>query len=177
MRTRAQRLFVTLVFAPLLGATSLALSMCSYRNTEDSQAPRSNAQSATPVLARARPVRVEELTPEAPDHELHVISVVLRKPNQSRNSAAAAGHPLRVEDLAPAGPVAVRPLRVEELNPELLRNADEVLWKYDAPIGSEVGVVVEGKTYVARFEQHYHEEGGPLRPWGYHKGVTLYASE
>jgi hypothetical protein len=106
------------------------------------------------------------------------MSVSLRKPNGSRvASPAGAGHPLRVEDLAPAGPVAVRPLRVEELTPELLRQADEVLWRYDAPIGSEVAVEVDGKAYVARFEQHYHEEGGPQRPWGYHKGVTLYTAE
>jgi hypothetical protein len=32
-----------------------------------------------------------------------------------------------------------------------------------------------GQTYATWIEQHYHEPGGTVRPWGYHHGVTLLA--
>lgn len=33
----------------------------------------------------------------------------------------------------------------------------------------------DGKTYATWIEQHYHEPGGPVKPWGLHHGVTLLA--
>lgn len=36
-------------------------------------------------------------------------------------------------------------------------------------------VASNGKTYATWVEQHYHEPGGPTKPWGYHHGVTLLA--
>ena len=30
-----------------------------------------------------------------------------------------------------------------------------------------------GNTYATWVEQHYHEPGGPAKPWGLHHGVTL----
>jgi len=32
-----------------------------------------------------------------------------------------------------------------------------------------------GQTYATWVEQHYHEPGGTVKPWGYHHGVTLLA--
>lgn len=32
-----------------------------------------------------------------------------------------------------------------------------------------------GQTYATWIEQHYHEPGGAVKPWGYHHGVTLLA--
>jgi len=37
-------------------------------------------------------------------------------------------------------------------------------------------VASDGKTYATWIEQHYHEPGGAVRPWGLHHGVTLLAS-
>lgn len=31
----------------------------------------------------------------------------------------------------------------------------------------------DGRTYATWVEQHYHEPGGPTKPWGLHHGVTL----
>lgn len=31
----------------------------------------------------------------------------------------------------------------------------------------------DGNTYATWVEQHYHEPGGPTKPWGLHHGVTL----
>jgi hypothetical protein len=36
-------------------------------------------------------------------------------------------------------------------------------------------VASDGKTYATWVEQHYHEPGGPMKPWGLHHGVTLLA--
>jgi hypothetical protein len=35
--------------------------------------------------------------------------------------------------------------------------------------------VADSRTYATWIEQHYHEPGGALRPWGLHHGVTLLA--
>lgn len=82
---------------------------------------------------------------------------------------------LKVEDLPP---VVMRKLTPEELTPALIRKSNEVLWKFDSsPVGSEILLEAEGKSFIARFEEHFHEVGGPQRPWGFHKGITLYAAE
>jgi hypothetical protein len=81
----------------------------------------------------------------------------------------------KVEDLPP---VELRKLTPQELTPTLISKSEALLWKYDdSPIGSEFLLEAEGRSIVARFEQHYHEWGGPVRPWGPHKGITLYAAE
>jgi hypothetical protein len=36
-------------------------------------------------------------------------------------------------------------------------------------------VASDGKTYATWVEQHYHEPGGPVKPWGLHHGVTILA--
>jgi len=89
--------------------------------------------------------------------------------------SAGAVRGLRIEDL-PSVSAAVRPLRTEELNPELVRRADELLWNHPAPVGTDIPFEVNGKSYVARFAIHYHEFGSAKKPWGYHKGVTLYST-
>jgi len=116
---------------------------------------------ATPVAYR--PLRVEEL-PEAP-----------RSGRSRRAKEAAPAKPLRIEDL-PSVSAAVRPLRPDELNPELVKQADDMLWNHPAPVGVDVPLEVNGKSYVARFAYHYHEFGSAKKPWGYHKGVTLYST-
>jgi hypothetical protein len=34
-------------------------------------------------------------------------------------------------------------------------------------------VASDGRTYATWVEQHFHEPGGPVLPWGLHHGVTL----
>lgn len=36
-------------------------------------------------------------------------------------------------------------------------------------------VASDGKTYATWVEQHHHEPGGAIKPWGLHHGVTLLA--
>jgi hypothetical protein len=85
--------------------------------------------------------------------------------------------PQRVEDL-PLEPLeAVRKLDASELTPKLIRKADEVLYSEYPPIGTLVPIEVDGKLNVGRVEAHYHEVGGPKRPWGRHRGITLYSPD
>ena len=135
---------------------------------------------ASPVAFR--PLRVEEL-PEAPAaggrsrraKEAAAGSVADPK-RKGALPGAAPGQALRVEDL-PSISAAVRPLRTDELNPELVKRADDLLWNHPSPVGVDIPLEVNGKSYVARFAYHYHEFGSAKKPWGYHKGVTLYSTE
>ena len=64
-----------------------------------------------------------------------------------------------------------------EVTPELAAAAQRLLEKHpDAPFGTEFDLEYGGKRYVARIEEHYHEPGGLDRPYGHHRGVTLYRS-
>lgn len=58
----------------------------------------------------------------------------------------------------------------------LVRRAIRLLIdNFEAPYGSTFRFVHNGRNYVARIEQHFHPEGGTARPWGHHRGVTVYA--
>jgi Putative peptidoglycan binding domain len=41
-------------------------------------------------------------------------------------------------------------------------------------IGTEFRHDFAGSSFVARIELHYHEPNGPIKPWGYHHGVSLF---
>jgi len=43
---------------------------------------------------------------------------------------------------------------------------------HDRP-GTEIPFQLGAESYVARVERHYHPEGGPVKPWGYHPGISL----
>ncbi|HMJ52771.1 MAG TPA: hypothetical protein VK540_11865 [Polyangiaceae bacterium] len=147
---------VTTPAGPLDPRSAPATEAARIRRVED-------LPPATPVAYR--PLRVEEL-PQVPP---------TGKRSRRSKEAPAAG-PLRIEDL-PSVSAAVRPLRPDELNPELVQRADDLLWNHPAPVGVDVPFEVKGRSYVARFALHYHEFGGDKKPWGYHKGVTLYSTE
>ncbi len=84
---------------------------------------------------------------------------------------------LRPDDLPRAAPVAVRPLQPQELTPELIRRADEMLRRQEKPLGTQVVLETADKTYIARFEWHYTYDQNPERPQTWHKGITLYTTE
>lgn len=97
--------------------------------------------------------------------------------DSAQRQGSRAGQYYRVEDL-PAEPARpLRRLNPEELTPKLIRTADEVLFSQYPPVGTELPIAVDGKTYVGRVEVHFHEVGGPRRPWGRHRGITLYSTE
>jgi hypothetical protein len=62
-----------------------------------------------------------------------------------------------------------------EVTPELAEKARTILEAQPgAPLGTTVPFRLNGKDYVARFEEHENVEGDPNRPPGRHKGVTVY---
>jgi hypothetical protein len=78
----------------------------------------------------------------------------------------------------PAAAPRLRRLRGAELNPALVERATEIIRRHHQdPFGTEIPFTIEGRTFVGRIERHYHPEGGPLRPWGYHAGCSLFAVE
>jgi hypothetical protein len=67
------------------------------------------------------------------------------------------------------------PVPQSEVTPELAAAAQRLLERNPgAPFGSEFSLENQGKRYVARIEEHYNEPGGSERPYGHHRGVTLY---
>lgn len=67
-----------------------------------------------------------------------------------------------------------RRLRDNEVTPALSVEAKRLLTLYwKEPFGSEYPFDLEGRSYIARVEQHFHPPGGPLKPWGYHAGISL----
>ena len=46
---------------------------------------------------------------------------------------------------------------------------------YAKPVGTQIEVEVDGKRVIARIERHFHPEGGVVKPWGFHPGVSLFA--
>lgn len=79
----------------------------------------------------------------------------------------------------PANPYLENPklrrLQKEEVSQSLLDEAARIVRKHHAkPVGTQVEVDVGGKHIVARIERHFHPEGGPVKPWGFHPGVSLF---
>jgi peptidoglycan hydrolase-like protein with peptidoglycan-binding domain len=75
------------------------------------------------------------------------------------------------------GFASFRRLRDAEVTPALAAEAKRLLALHHAePYCSEYPFEVDGRRYLARLEQHYHEPGGPLRPWGYHPGISLFVT-
>jgi hypothetical protein len=69
----------------------------------------------------------------------------------------------------------LRRMRKAEISPAMLQVAAQIVRRhYAKPVGTEVTVEVEGKQVVARIERHFHPEGGPVKPWGFHPGVSLF---
>jgi hypothetical protein len=76
---------------------------------------------------------------------------------------------------APAQAPAAGLGKKAEVTPELAEKARALLEEQpDAALGTTVRFRLNGKDYVARFEEHENTEGDPKRPPGKHKGVTVY---
>jgi peptidoglycan LD-endopeptidase CwlK len=75
-----------------------------------------------------------------------------------------------------AGMLTLRRLTNAEVAPAITAAAKRILKEHHRdPFGTEIPFEADGRAYVARIEEHYHKPGGPLKPWGYHHGVTVFA--
>lgn len=69
----------------------------------------------------------------------------------------------------------LRRLKKAETSPGMLQVAASIVKRhYAKPVGTEITVDIDGKQVVARIERHFHPEGGPVKPWGFHPGVSLF---
>jgi hypothetical protein len=80
----------------------------------------------------------------------------------------------------PPPPTAARyrHLRNAEVTPQLGKIARNILITYrSSSYGTGYHFNHGGRSYMGRIEEHYHPPGGDKRPWGHHKGVTLYTAD
>ena len=95
-----------------------------------------------------------------------------------RSNAAAMAAPAPAERLSPPHLLenrGLRRLKKAETSPAMLQMAAQIVRRhYAKPVGTEVTVEIEGKQIIARIERHFHPEGGPVKPWGFHPGVSLF---
>lgn len=72
-------------------------------------------------------------------------------------------------------PEGFRRVKQAEVTPPLTEIAKQVLAAFGkSPLGTQVPFTYQNADMMAIIEQHYHEPGGPLKPWGPHKGVSLF---
>jgi len=70
----------------------------------------------------------------------------------------------------------LRRMKPNEITKGMLVVAAKIVHEhYAKPVGTKIEVEVDGKRVIARIERHFHPEGGPVRPWGFHPGVSLFA--
>jgi len=69
----------------------------------------------------------------------------------------------------------LRRMQRQEITQGMLATAAKIVRKhYAKPVGTQIDVEVDGKHVIARIERHFHPEGGPVKPWGFHPGVSLF---
>ena len=118
------------------------------------------------------------------------VAVLVVSSANSRTAAAQSGEVRRVAlpsivvtgervtspTLMPNGPL--RRMTTAETTPVMIHLAAEIVRQFYAkPVGTIVEAHVAGQRVVAVVERHFHPEGGTLKPWGYHPGVSLFAVE
>jgi hypothetical protein len=112
------------------------------------------------------------LTVAAPATTAPVIAAPVLAP------AGSSASELLVERVVPPALLVNRKLRrlqTAEVSPAMLQAAARVVHTYYAkPAGTEVHLHVGGQRVVAVIERHFHPEGGPVKPWGFHPGVSLF---
>lgn len=68
-------------------------------------------------------------------------------------------------DLGPSNPYATA----------IVTAAKEALGMlFPQPLGAERIVDIGGRQYACVLERHYHPPGGPAKPWGPHKGISMF---
>jgi hypothetical protein len=81
----------------------------------------------------------------------------------------------RALGVAAAATPRLRRLTDSEVTPAISAAAVKILREHGSdPIGTEIPFDADGKHYVGRIELHYHTPGGPMKPWGYHHGVSVF---
>lgn len=86
--------------------------------------------------------------------------------------------PTRAPAPEPTAPArALQRLPQRNVTTAVARQARRIIQAHGKdPFGTEIPFEADGKSYVARIEQHYHPPGGEKRPWGPHPGVSVFVT-
>lgn len=145
------------------------------RNVRVAQAAEASAEqraaAGTALNAKLQPSRPEAMNATAPRVET---PAALAPTNAVDVPAAKANKP--VPYTQPGEPPAhLRRLTAPEVPVPMRAGLHTLLRQHsDAKVGALIPTTFDGKTYIARIETHYHPEGGPVRPWGNHRGISLF---
>jgi len=100
--------------------------------------------------------------------------VAWQRAERERMPPTSSSLPSELPALGEPSVRGLRRLAASEISAEMLVIARRILReRHGAPPGTEIAFESGGQNYVARIERHYHPEGGPVKPWGYHPGVSL----
>ena len=160
MRTKTGLLGICLALGALLASSA---------NTKTAEARSSLQKPTTSVESQAtRP----ELSPSS------TLAAATAAPAVQASEPFTA--PLEVVTPPPADlnleDPKLRRMRNEEISKGMLEAAARIVRKYHGkPVGTRIEVEVAGTRVIARIERHFHPEGGPVKPWGFHPGVSLFA--
>lgn len=51
---------------------------------------------------------------------------------------------------------------------------DRMLYEARSALRNPIGTLLPFDGWAIQIEWHFHEPEGPVRPWGWHKGATIY---
>ena len=154
----------------VVGMSLMLLSalVASSANTRTAEARSSAPAAAGTAAPRAVPLVATALTAAA-DFDADAEPSVLDPATPEVITPPPAD--LRLEN------PKLRRMQKNEITPAMLALAGSLVRKHHAkPVGTQVEVEIEGKRVFARIERHFHPEGGPVKPWGYHPGVSLFVA-
>lgn len=89
--------------------------------------------------------------------------------------AGYGGAPVPPSIPPPAMPIPKgwRRARPEELDDAAKEFAVAALQTKGEPGNIQIGAFADGRGLLALTEWHFHPPGGPVKPWGWHHGITL----
>lgn len=97
-----------------------------------------------------------------------------RKRGAAEPIAPGETMPASIPSAQPKPPDGYRRAKASEVGPEAIRQAKASLSR---PWGSWVPFEEGGRQKGILLEWHYHEPGGSVKPWGWHKGASVFVRE
>jgi hypothetical protein len=138
------------------------------------------ASSASTKTAEAHSNAVKRLTNIHTPTPTTIVSSAPASSTTVAQTVVLVAAAVEVVTPPPADPYLENPklrrMRTNEITPSMRETAAKIVREhYAKPVGTLIEVDVDGKHVIARIERHFHAEGGPVKPWGFHPGVSLFA--
>lgn len=144
----------------------------------------STALVVFPVVGVFATARGATVTSATPARSITPAFTAVASTHTAVSSAAAfpavapASSSAAVESISASAPrcaPTLRRIKTRELSAETIQiSATIVREHYKDPIGTEIAFDSGNRRFVGRIERHYHEFDSEGRPWGFHKGCSLF---